>query len=332
MPDLTALTIERPILRLAPALGARREERSVAPGERHCRPIADRRELIVDPLRRRRGLGEEQRALGRDARRILEAERPVGSVHEVTGHVTHRTGAEVPPATPVERRIRGVIRSLGCGAKPEIPVERLGYVVRGARTVDRLRPDRPVGPVLHAPHRPDQPSLDPLADLADALGRMPLIAHLRRLPRALGGLALERTHLADRARERLLAVDVLAHLERHHRGRGMHVIGCRYGDRVDVVALLLEHLAVVLVALGSRPGAKGTLGALPVDVGEGDELFARHAAYVIESHSAHADAGDAQLLCRLLAVGECMQRPRHGGDGTNGREATDEAATIEILA
>jgi len=141
---------------------------------------------------------------------------------------------------------------------------------------------------------------------------------------------LERTHLTDRARERLLAVDVLPHLERHHRRGTVHVVRRRDGHRVDVVGLLLQHLAEILVAPHRRPGPEGALGRAPVDVSEGDELLVGHPAHVVEAHPADADAGDAEFLVRLHRhVGQRVKGARHRGHGTRGGHPADETTTIE---
>ena len=70
----------------------------------------------------------------------------------------------------------------------------------------------------------DRPGADQLDAAAEArLGRA-LVAHLGAdalLPRRLA----HQPGLEDRVRQRLLAVDVLAHPHRHDRGRGVGVVG-----------------------------------------------------------------------------------------------------------
>ncbi len=88
------------------------------------------------------------------------------------------------------------------------------------------------------------------------LGGRALVAHLRN------DLLLDRglTHdprLVDRARQRLLAIDVLAQLHGRHRGHGMGVVGRGDQDRVDLAVHFVEHLAEIDVALGLA----GTSGA-----------------------------------------------------------------------
>ncbi len=103
------------------------------------------------------------------------------------------------------------------------------------------------------------PDVD-FADFADGAGPdvfdcgacfvegMPLIAHLRGEFGFLGA-AGEMAGFFDTPGERLLHVDVLAEI---HGGRGdgrVHVVGRGDDDGVDVF-LVLEHVAVIFVALG----------------------------------------------------------------------------------
>jgi len=107
----------------------------------------------------------------------------------------------------------------------------------------------------------------------------------------------------------------------------MRVIGRGDGDRVDVLAFLVEHLAIVLVPLGLRKGVEAVGGVLLVDVAEGVDVLDRaHAAYVVGTHSANADARDAELVARRnMSSAEDMR----GHDGEGGRrrgDLTDEGA------
>ena len=64
-----------------------------------------------------------------------------------------------------------------------------------------------------------------------------------------------RAGFVDRVRQRLLAIDVLAHLASPSiAADGVRVVGRADGDRVDLVAHLVEHLAEVVelaLALGN---------------------------------------------------------------------------------
>ena len=106
---------------------------------------------------------------------------------------------------------------------------------------------------------------------------------------------------STRVGQRLLAVDVLAALDRRHRDDGVHVVGRADDDRVDVL-LLVEHLAEVLVPL--------RLGNFVEDLGGGVQstshsatMFSVSHGRVVRPHAADADAGDVQLVARGGLVG-----------------------------
>ena len=104
-------------------------------------------------------------------------------------------------------------------------------------------------------HLADDAGLNPLVRQPRAFGGVPLIAHLRGdagRVRGLGQLAA----FVQRVRERLLAIDVLAGANRGHRGHGVNVIGRADRDGVDVLRLLVEHLAKILVAPRLRKRAE----------------------------------------------------------------------------
>ncbi|TXT58178.1 MAG: hypothetical protein BAJALOKI3v1_1400001 [Promethearchaeota archaeon] len=120
--------------------------------------------------------------------------------------------------------------------------------------------------------------------------------------------------------ERLLAIHVFAHAEGHGRGRGVRMVGRRDEDAVDLALHLAKHRAEIGVAFGL--GVRlGGLGEVPlVDVAEGDDVLAPHAAQVRTAPSGDADNGDGESAVRGLpgrAGGEdkrCGEdRPRGGG-------------------
>ena len=131
------------------------------------------------------------------------------------------------------------------GTNPQVPVEAIGNGHRLGRPRHALRPDRPVRPALHLADLADRAGVEPLLHQAQPLLGVSLIAHLGHdlvLARGLGQGAC----FADRARQRLLDVDVLAELHRRHRDDRVGVIGRGDEHRVDVL-LLLEHRAEILV-------------------------------------------------------------------------------------
>ncbi len=97
--------------------------------------------------------------------------------------------------------------------------------------------------------------------------------------------------------QRLLRVDVLADLDRHHGGDGVGVIGRGDGDGVDLLAHLVEHLAEVGELSGL--GVLGGFGveALLVDVADGDEVGVLGGLLAVAvAFAADADAGEVDPL------------------------------------
>jgi len=99
-------------------------------------------------------------------------------------------------------------------------------------------------------------------------------------------------------RQGLLDVDVLA---------GRHRIGC--DDRVRVVGRshhhgvcrlehFVEHLAVVVVLLGSRVALEHVVGIFPVDVAQADDVLAFEAAEHRRAAAADTDTQDVEFVAR----------------------------------
>ena len=61
---------------------------------------------------------------GLDGPRSIEFQRPEGQVDPMAAQIGHRAVAEIPPAIPFgPGEIDFVERSIGRGAKPQVPVE-----------------------------------------------------------------------------------------------------------------------------------------------------------------------------------------------------------------
>ncbi len=170
-------------------------------------------------------------------------------------------------------------------------------------------------------HLANEARLDPLVGEPGAFGGVPLIAHLSRDARLVGGLG-QRAALVQRVRERLLAIHVLTRADRGHRGHGVNVVGRADGHGVDVVRLLVEHDAKILVAprLGKGPIRAG--GTLVVDVAQGDDVGAVAGVRgdVAATHSPRADARQVHALAGGQKTRAPQHMPRH--DGKAHRERT----------
>ncbi len=90
---------------------------------------------------------------------------------------------------------------------------------------------------------------------------------------------------------------MLAHAHRHHAGRGVGVVGRADGHRVDLLAHILEHLAVVEVLLRLGILRAHLVEAFAVDVAKGDNLTVLAGVVgVAVSLAANADTGEADLF------------------------------------
>ena len=230
------------------------------------------------------------------------------------------------PKSSQPRQLNGmiavVVGPLRGDAQPEVPVQfrrdRL-LVLRHRHDLRRLRPDRPVGPDVDLVDRPDGAGLDDLDRFAQAVLGRTLVAHLRGHLH-LGGHVAHLAGLGDRVRQRLLAVNALALLHGHQAGRRVRVVGGADGDGVDLVAELVEHLAVVGELLRVRVAGRLFVEGLIVHVAKGDDLAVLGGAvHVAGAFAADADAGDVDFVVggfALAAEGDAAGRPEaEAGDG-----------------
>ena len=138
-------------------------------------------------------------------------------------------------------------------------------------------------------------------------------------------------HLADGARERLLAVHVLAGFHRQDRGGGMGVVGRRDRDGIDPLRFLVEHLAEVFIALRLGVGRVGVGRAHVVHVAQGVDVLDAHAAHVLAAPPADADARDVERVARR-ANPSPEDVPRHDGEGEAGADVADECPSRDAFA
>ena len=147
-------------------------------------------------------------------------------IDDVATHVAEGASAEIPPAAPAERGVGRIIRTLVNRPEPQIPVERRRDGRRLRRTGDALLPQfaGAIGPDMDFADVADDAGLNPFVGQPRAFGGVPLIAHRRHHTCGLGGFG-QFAAFEQRVRQRLLAIDVLARLDRGHRRNGVNVIG-----------------------------------------------------------------------------------------------------------
>ena len=150
-------------------------------------------------------------------------------------------------------------------------------------------------------------------------------------PAAAGRLG-QLAALVQRVRQRLLAIDVLAGANRGHRGDGVNVVGRADRDRVDVLGLLVEHHAKILVAprLGNAANEPAPRGV--VDVAQGDDVGAVLGVRgdVAAAHAPGADPRHVDALARRHKAGAAQHVPGHDGEAQSragtGRQKRPTAA------
>jgi hypothetical protein len=159
-----------------------------------------------------------------------------------------------------------------------------------------------------------------------------LVAHLRDDAGGAGGLG-QGAGLVQRVRERLLRVDVLAGVDRRHRDDGVRVVGRADGYGVDVVGLLVEHLAEILVAAGVGVIGEGLLAAFLVDVAQGDDVALEPCKLgdLCPAHPAAADAREVELSAGRRVPGPAERRARDDREA-HGRRCCRRAAGGQEVA
>ena len=219
-------------------------------------------------------------------------------------------------------------RTIWRGAEPEVPGERLGHGLHPWPPL-ALRPDRAIRPDVNFVHGADLAGFDLGGGFAHRIERGELIAHLRGDAHFAGNLA-EPACFPDRVGKRLLAVDVLAHLHRLGRDHRMTVVGHGNHHCVDLVAELVEHLAVVGVVVLGLVGLGHAFEKIGVDVAEGEDFSVpRHVLHVAFAFAADAHAGDLHLFERRLALGR-LERTSDPIAHARQRRSLQELATISL--
>ena len=107
---------------------------------------------------------------------------------------------------------------------------------------------------------------------------------LRQLPR-----------FVEVVRQRLLAIDVLAQLQRAHGDRRVHVVGGRDVHRIELLAFLIEQLAPVLVDSGAGEVLPQLRGAVQI------HLRHRHQVHLLGTASAAVMSSQAMPAAPKLA-------------------------------
>ena len=185
--------------------------------------------------------------------------------------------------------------------------------------------------IVDPAHGPDDARLEPLANLPGPLPGMPLVSHLRRHAVLAGGRG-QGAGLGHGARQRLLAVDVLAPPHRLHRDDGVRMVR-RCDDHRIEVGLAVEHLPVVCVDASGRELAKGARGKTEVGVAERRDVLAATTPNVGAPPAADPDSGDVERIARRLHARTAQDVTRHYHQRRGRRRGRGyEPTTRDLLA
>src|SRR5579864_7576723 len=102
-------------------------------------------------------------------------------------------------------------------------------------------------------------------------------------------------------RQGLLAVDMLAQLQRWQRGERVRVLGRADDNRVEVVGVVIE-LAEVIELACTRICDCGLVNRRLVHVAQGHDVLRRHLAQVVCAAAARADHRDVEFFVQASAA------------------------------
>ncbi len=215
------------------------------------------------------------------------------------------------PEIPVQARRNGLRLFRTIGDEDDVLVARGGVLT--------LNAPRAVHPDVHLAHGTNRAALNQLLDPPVIVGRVPLIAHLRRELELRGRLTNE-PRFRDVVGERLLAVDVLARLEGEEGREDVRVLAGAHDDRVEVAGAI-EHLPEVGELFGLRMLRADLLQRRAVHVTEDRDVLRRDALEVRDAASTGANHRDVELVADVLTS---QNRGRANGHACGSERASDE--------
>ena len=235
---------------------------------------------------------------------LVELQRQVRRSEVVHQPVAQRSaGGEVDEGAPLIRHQRIECARFGA-AQPQVPIERArdGRCLGSGRRKVGLSAINAAGPGMQFLDLADLAGPEDLTRGLGALVVPALVAHLG------GHFVLHRRvrqqlRFPSRSGQGLLAIDVLAVLHGEQRNGRVHVIGGGDHHRIDVLALRLEHLAIVFVLPGVGVLREAVGRALLVHVAQRNDVLGGGGAHQNRG-TAHADPDrrDIQLLVRRLVA------------------------------
>ena len=215
--------------------------------------------------------------LGLDAGGQAQVKCPERRVQDVADPVADRPRTEMRPPAPVPRMVERLVVVVLYRSEPQVPVDVRGHVEVlfqfGQFSDLAVDVAEGVAGQVRFGHVADCAVGDPFPDQAHVLGGVALVAYLCDYLVLDGGLA-KGADLGHRVRQGLLAIHVLAALDRIHAGHRMRVVRRADDYRVDLLVELVEHLAEVGELLGLGELLESPSGAIGVDVAQADDVRA----------------------------------------------------------
>ena len=196
-----------------------------------------------------RGIQVAECRAGLDTCGIFDSERHHDRIHDVAGHISERSGAEIIETSPVPGCVGRIVRPHLRGPHKEIPVQGLGHLHSASRFHEPLRPYGTVCPAVDLVNISDYSGPDPFGKLAAIVERVSLVAHLGRDLVFLCQFSQE-PGLVNRVGERLLDIYMLAESHRMGGHDGMCVVRSGYDNGVYILAHLVKHDSPVLESFG----------------------------------------------------------------------------------
>ena len=166
-----------------------------------------------------------------------------------------------------------------------------GHLLRWGEGTVALWPDWAVCPDVHLVDFADRTCFIPFTHAPYAIERMPLNAHLSHHLVFARGLS-QRTCFSDGVGQRFLHEHMLAHLNRHHGGGKVHVVGRTDGDGVDLIVHFHQHDAEIFVLLRLGIFFKTPFRPHWIDIAEGNDIFRGDLIEISPALPAHANTSD----------------------------------------
>ena len=220
--------------------------------------------------------------------------------------VPDATAAKRRKSAPVKWQVRRVVGTIGCRAKPQVPIESLWHfmffclnrLLLVDLAVDILKG---VAATVDLGYITNRTSPDHFAEQTDVLRGMPLIADLGNHAFFLGGL-LQRADFGNGVRKRFFRVNMLAPADGAH---DLHRVGViRSGDQycVDLIAHLIVHFPEIPIALGLGEFLERVGGTPVVHVTKRNDLLTGHGTQIGATPASDTDCRDADLAVRRIAA------------------------------